>query len=123
VETDGRLPTGQGLFDAIGEVDRNTGSAPAYYMVNCAHTTHFDQTLRGGDAAMQRIRGLRANASAKSHAELDSATELDRGDADELSRHYLDLLRRHPHINVLGGCCGTDHQHIEKIIRACAPTS
>jgi len=118
VETDGRLPTGEGLADAIGAVDAATGQGPAYYMVNCAHPTHFAHVLQ--DAAwMKRLRGLRANASKRSHAELDNSPELDTGNPVELGAEYGDLLRRFPHINVLGGCCGTDHRHIEQIGLAC----
>ncbi|WP_437361538.1 homocysteine S-methyltransferase family protein [Inquilinus limosus] len=119
VETDGRLPTGQGLMDAIEEVDGATSRGPAYYMINCAHPTHFDGTLAVPDARVGRVRGIRANASRRSHQELNEAPDLDDGDPVELGRQYGDLLRRHPQINVLGGCCGTDHRHVEQISAAC----
>lgn len=115
VETDGRLPTGDRLCDAITDVDEATGEAPAYYMINCAHPTHFMDILKPGEEWVKRLRGIRANASTCSHAELDEATELDDGDPAQLGREYRDLLTRHPHINVLGGCCGTDHRHVEAI--------
>jgi S-methylmethionine-dependent homocysteine/selenocysteine methylase len=79
VETDGRLPTGQSLAGAITQVDAATGSIPAYYMINCAHPSHFAGVLADEPWAA-RIRGLRANASAKSHAELNESPELDSGD-------------------------------------------
>lgn len=120
VETDGRLPTGQTLGEAILETDEITGGAPAYYMVNCAHPDHFRDGLDSGAGWMQRVRGIRANASRKSHAELDAATELDDGDPAELAADYAALLARHPQINVLGGCCGTDHRHIAEISAALA---
>ena len=119
VETDGRLPTGQSLQDAIAEVDAATQGAPAYFMINCAHPTHFDATLAGKDAWMQRIRGIRANASKRSHAELNEAPDLDDGNPAELGAEYRALRARHPQITVLGGCCGTDHRHIEQICGAC----
>lgn len=118
VETDGRLPTGQTLKDAIEEIDTATDRAPAYYMINCAHPSHFDTVLNGG-AWMQRLRGLRANASKCSHAELDEADELDDGDPVELGRDYAALRVRYPQLTILGGCCGTDHRHIEQISLAC----
>jgi S-methylmethionine-dependent homocysteine/selenocysteine methylase len=117
LETDGRLPTGQSLAEAIAEVDEATGGAPAYYMINCAHPTHFDAALAGGGAWLGRIRG--ANASRRSHVELNEAPDLDAGDPVELGGEYRALVRRLPHINVLGGCCGTDHRHIEQICAAC----
>jgi S-methylmethionine-dependent homocysteine/selenocysteine methylase len=118
VETDGRLPTGQPLKEAIQEVDAATGRGPTYYMINCAHPSHFEAIL-DGQAWMERVRGLRANASKCSHAELDEAAELDDGDPVKLGQQYRDLRARFPQINVLGGCCGTDHRHIEQIVTAC----
>jgi homocysteine S-methyltransferase len=121
VETDGRLPTGQALPDAIAAVDAATGSYPAYYMLNCAHPSHFERVLGSGEAWTERLHGLRANASRKSHAELDEATELDTGNADALAQDYLALVQRLPHLNVLGGCCGTDTRHIDAIATTCLP--
>jgi S-methylmethionine-dependent homocysteine/selenocysteine methylase len=122
VETDGKLPTGQPLQEAIQEVDAATGRAPAYYMINCAHPSHFEAVL-DGQAWMERLRGIRANASKRSHAELDEATDLDDGNPVELGQQYRDLRARFLQINVLGGCCGTDHQHIEQIATACTIAS
>ena len=90
---------------------------PAYYMINCAHPTHFDATLAGKAAWLDRIRGIRANASKRSHAELNEAPDLDDGDPVELGGQYRALVRRHPQIGVLGGCCGTDHRHIAADLR------
>jgi S-methylmethionine-dependent homocysteine/selenocysteine methylase len=119
LETDGNLPTGQTLKDAVAQVDRETGNAPAYYMINCAHPTHFEDALKRGEPWLMRLRGLRANASKRSHAELDSAPDLDIGDPIELGRQYRDLRSRMQHLTVLGGCCGTDHRHVEQICVAC----
>ena len=123
VETDGRLASGETLRSAIERTDRETGHSPVYYMINCAHPTHFDDALPAGEAWARRIRGLRANASAKSHAELDESTELDPGDPVDLARRYRDLRQRMTQLSVLGGCCGTDHRHIAAICEACLPAS
>jgi len=119
VETDGRLPTGDSLKAAIETVDASTGKGPIYYMVNCAHPTHFADALAEGGAWRERIRGIRANASKRSHAELNDAPELDSGDPLELGRQYRELVRTYPQINVLGGCCGTDHRHLQSICDQC----
>ena len=119
LETDGRLPTGQSLPDAIEEVDAETDAAPAYYMINCAHPTHFAAMLRAAGPWAGRLRGVRANASCRSHAELDAAADLDDGDPEELGGQYADLRRMLPQLAVLGGCCGTDHRHVAAIARAC----
>jgi S-methylmethionine-dependent homocysteine/selenocysteine methylase len=123
LETDGCLPTGQSLEDAIGVVAAATDEATAYYMINCAHPTHFDAAIATSEPWVTRIRGVRANASKLSHAELNEALELDDGNPRELGAQYAALRRRHPHVNVLGGCCGTDHRHIEEIARACKAVS
>lgn len=120
VETDGRLPCGKSLQDAIRQVDRATRNGPAYYMINCAHPAHFQGALAPDEQWTSRIRGLRANASTKSHAELDASEELDDGDPQELARQYRDLKNKFPHWSVFGGCCGTDTRHVEAICRVCA---
>jgi homocysteine S-methyltransferase len=117
VETDGRLPSGQGLAEAVAEVDEATDGAAAYFMVNCAHPTHFLSVLEGDGAWLERVKGVRANSSTKSHAELDEATELDRGDIPGLARDYGELRRVLPDLRVAGGCCGTDETHIAAIAK------
>ena len=119
VETDGRLPTGETLKDAIAQVDDATGAAPVYYMINCAHPTHFRDAIANGEDWIKRIGGVRANASRRSHAELDTATELDAGDPREFGQLHAELRRLLPHATVLGGGCGTDHRHVEQITFAC----
>ena len=114
VETDGRLPSGQTLGGAIDQVDAETDGAAAYFMVNCAHPTHIAPALEEASWT-ERIHGLRANASTKSHAELDEADELDEGDPDELAAGYEGLRAQLRNLNVVGGCCGTDHRHVDAI--------
>jgi len=118
VETDGRLPSGQTLREAIEGTDEASGSYPVYYMINCAHPSHFENVLHDQGAWLQRIRGLRANASRRSHAELDESTDLDAGDAEELGTLYGALRTVLPRLSVVGGCCGTDHTHVDSICRA-----
>jgi S-methylmethionine-dependent homocysteine/selenocysteine methylase len=119
VETDGRLPSGQPLHDAIEEVDDATGGAALHFGINCAHPTHFASALDERHPAITRIELVRANASRASHAELDEASELDDGDPAELAEEYAALVRDHPQLTVLGGCCGTDVRHVTAIGRAC----
>ncbi len=122
LETDGRLPTGQSLGDAIEQVDDATSGYPAYFMINCAHPSHFDHAVGEGKQWVERIRGLRANASRMSHAELNEAPALDSGVPSDLGQEYARLRTRQlKYLNVMGGCCGTDHRHIEHIASACLP--
>ena len=122
VETDGNLPTGQSLASAITQVDDATSGYPAYFMINCAHPSHFNEVVRNDEPWAGRIRGLRANASRMSHAELNEAPELDAGNPVELGQDYA-ALRTHglKRLNVMGGCCGTDHRHVEQLAIACLP--
>jgi S-methylmethionine-dependent homocysteine/selenocysteine methylase len=119
VETDGGLPTGDTLEAAINQVDSATDSYPSYYMVNCAHPNHFIPVLSAGDSWHDRIRGIRANASTRSHAELDETTELDSGDHGDFGSRHVELKNRLKSLNVFGGCCGTDHRHVQEIARVC----
>jgi len=119
VETNGALATGQSLRDAIREVDDATGGYPIYFMVNCAHPDHFDHVLRDGSEWLHRI-GVRANASRMSHAELDESEVLDDGNPTELGEDYCKLMKLLPNLRVVGGCCGTDHRHVDAMGHACA---
>ncbi len=118
VETDGRLPSGQSLEDAVETVDAATDGAAEHFMVNCAHPSHFSSVVATGGAWRERLGGLRCNASAKSHAELDESVELDAGDLDELAARHAALRRDLPWLKVLGGCCGTDSRHVDAIASA-----
>ena len=119
LETDGRLPSRQSLPDAIREVDSKTGKYASYFMINCAHPDHFSKILELDGDWKDRIYGVRANASRKSHAELDVAEELDDGNPLELGSDYKKMTTQLAHLNVMGGCCGTDHRHIEAIASNC----
>jgi homocysteine S-methyltransferase len=118
VETDGRLPSGTSIDEAITAVDEATDGYPTHYMINCAHPTHFDHVLDAGAAWVHRLGGLRANASMASHAELDEMLELDAGDPDDLAERYVALRATLPALHVIGGCCGTDHRHVAAIASA-----
>ena len=120
VETDGRLPNGQNLAEAIAETDAATDGAPIFFVVNCAHPDHFVAEL-GGDGWLDRIGGVRANASRLSHAELDEAEELDDGDPEEFGALYGVLATRLPNLRLIGGCCGSDHRHVAQAAARLSP--
>ncbi|MFK7915474.1 MAG: homocysteine S-methyltransferase family protein [Pseudomonadales bacterium] len=119
VETDGRLPTGPSLEDAIETVDQATLVPPAYYMINCAHPEHFTPQLNNGGQWLKRIGGLRSNASTKSHAELDDTTELDDGNPADFGLAHTRLQALLPRLGVYGGCCGTNERHIQAVAQHC----
>ncbi|WP_242131442.1 homocysteine S-methyltransferase family protein [Aestuariivivens marinum] len=115
VETNGHLPSGETLKKAILKTDETTGNYPIYYMINCAHPTHFMTAIEKDEIWKSRIKGIRANASCKSHEELDQSTKIDVGDKDELGKLYAQLKSLLPNLNVYGGCCGTDASHLASI--------
>jgi S-methylmethionine-dependent homocysteine/selenocysteine methylase len=115
LETDGRLPSGEALREAVERVDAESDGTPAFFMVNCAHPSHFASILAAPGEWKRRLGGIRANASRRSHRELDEADELDSGDPGELADEYLELKRALPEVRVLGGCCGTDTRHVAGI--------
>ena len=117
VETDGNLPSSENLKNAINEIDNETNNYPLYSMINCAHPSHFINKLTGNESWKNRIKGIRANASCKSHAELDEAIELDKGNKTELANWYTILKTHLPNLTVFGGCCGTDASHIKSICK------
>ena len=119
LETDGRLPSGQSLEEAIIQLDAKSDTRPAYFMLNCVHPDHFQDVIARGGNWTRRIRGLRANASRMSHAELDNCETLDDGDPVELGNQYRALLELMPNLSVFGGCCGTDHRHVCAIGYSC----
>jgi len=118
VETDGKLASGETLDEAIDKVETASNGYTSYYMINCAHPNYFIATLGNNQNVLNKIHGVRANASLKSHAELDESTELDAGDKQLLTARYKELKNRLAHFTVIGGCCGTDHTHIREICNA-----
>jgi len=118
VETDGKLPSGESLGEAITSLDKITNNYVSYFMINCAHPNHFSNVLQANSKWARRIKGIRANASAKSHAELDESETLDEGNKEELAKGYQNLKSLLPNLTIIGGCCGTDHTHMEKICEA-----
>ena len=115
VETDGKLPTGKSLMEAIAVVDADGG--PDYFLVNCAHPEHVERGLGIDGFWRDRVHGLRVNASTRSHEELDAMTELDAGDPTLLATAHARLERSLPGVRVIGGCCGTDARHVAALWR------
>jgi len=115
VETDGRLPTGVSVKEAIEQVDEESDGGALYYLINCAHPDHFT-SIFSDEPWMKRLRGVVANSSRCSHAELEVAEELDEGDPDELGIQVGGLRKQFSHFNILGGCCGSNLRHMKRIL-------
>lgn len=115
VEIDGRLPTGMPIRVAIEQLDAESDGWALYFLINCAHPDHFISIFTD-EPWMRRLRGVIANASRCSHAELEVASALDDGNPRELALQVGGLRKKFPHFNVLGGCCGSDLRHMKHII-------
>lgn len=115
VETDGMLPDGTTLAEALRVTDEQ--AAPDAFMVNCAHPDHVARGV-GDDGPWERVRGLRVNASSLSHEELDAMTELDAGDPVALTAAHARLEELLGGVDVVGGCCGTDATHVAALWEA-----
>ena len=112
VETDGRLPDGTPLGEAVERVD--AVAAPDWFGINCAHPTHIAPAFDGG-AWQGRVSGIRPNASTLTHEELDAMEELDEGDLELLTSSFEGLRSHLPNLAVVGGCCGTDARHVASL--------
>jgi S-methylmethionine-dependent homocysteine/selenocysteine methylase len=108
VETDGKLPTGQTLGEAIARVDGETDQAPLYYGIHCQLTSHFTELFGCDMPWFERVRCIRA-------------AKPDNYSLEELGDRFRSLVRKHPHLNILGGCRGTDTHHVETICLATLP--
>ena len=114
VETDGLLPDGTSLSATMAMVDRE--AEPDHYLVNCAHPTHVALALDTLTRLQrEKVRGVRANASPLSHAELDEAETLDEGDIDDFGAASMQLGAQVPRLTIRGGCCGTDARHVAAV--------
>lgn len=117
LSSEGDLPSGMTLKEAIMKVDTISGEYPLHYMINCVHPVYFAELLKKNkdQAWIKRIKGIRPNASSKSHEELDNLGTLDVGDMDELANYCKEIQDSCKHIKLFGGCCGTTVEHIECI--------
>lgn len=119
LNNDSKLPSGMALEDAINYIDYITNEYPIYYMINCVHPKYFIELLRINKDKkwINRIRGIRPNASSKSHEELEKLNKLDSGNIDELANYCKEIKNICPNINIFGGCCGTNINHVESIYK------
>ena len=117
VETNGKLCDGRSLEDAVLDIEWCTGSYPLYYMINCAHPSHFLFEINKSSQWIERIKGCRSNASSLSHEELDASESLQQDSMHEFTDSHVLLKSFLPGLKVFGGCCGSDHHHVDGLCR------
>ena len=110
IETDGRLPPGKRLGDAICEVEEATDGYPSNSLIYCAHPNHFAHVLRGNRT--QRVMGLRANVSRMNPAEPDALDTLDDSNPFELGHSNAGPSMLLPNLTAMGGFHRTDHRPV-----------
>jgi S-methylmethionine-dependent homocysteine/selenocysteine methylase len=117
LDSTSRLASGPSVREAIEAVDAEAGDArPDFYGINCSHPLEFEPAIEPG-AWFRRVRSLRPNAAAMDKISLCKLGHLEDGDPAELGRQMGALAKRHPHLDVWGGCCGTWETHLDEIAR------
>ncbi|WP_330387738.1 homocysteine S-methyltransferase family protein [Lacrimispora sphenoides] len=105
--------------DAIAYIDGLVQPKPVCYMSNCVHPGIVYQALLqpfNQNALVHRFRGIQANTSPLSYAELDGSLDLKCSDPEPFAEEMM-KLRRISSMNIYGGCCGTDGRHMEQVAR------
>jgi S-methylmethionine-dependent homocysteine/selenocysteine methylase len=101
--------------------DAEISPVPRHYMIGCLYPTHAQTALRAlrtaQSALVERVRGLKANASALPPEDLDKLNHLAATDVQMWARNELSCAREF-NLAILGGCCGTDERYIEALAKA-----
>jgi S-methylmethionine-dependent homocysteine/selenocysteine methylase len=111
----GRVLDGTSVSDAISRIDEQTDPQPLGYLINCAYPT-FLQAAAQPKIVFNRLVGYLANASSLDQAELDEADMLQSEDITDWGERMLELNRCYG-VQILGGCCGTTHEHLRYLVR------
>ncbi|KAL5355523.1 Homocysteine S-methyltransferase [Aspergillus floccosus] len=116
LESDGKMLGGRTLECAIRAVDQATDGYAVYFGVNCVHPLRIAEALRKVPGEVRgRIGMVRGNASLKTHEELDGCEELDRGEISVFVDGFEEVMKWLPGVRAIGGCCGTDEEHLQAI--------
>ncbi len=114
IARDGKILDGTALGDAINMIDSETNQQPLGYMVNCAYPSFLcapDQPT----ALFKRFIGYQANASSLDHCDLEASEELKSENVSDWGDEMLNLNRTYG-VKILGGCCGTNEEHLQYIV-------
>lgn len=120
LDSTSRLNSGPGLAEAITVIDAEVNQSPEFYSINCSHPVEYEPAIVPGDW-IDRVRGVRPNASKMEKIALCQIGHLEQGDPVELGELCGDLARRYPHMDIWGGCCGTWNTHLDEIAKNIAP--
>lgn len=120
VQPNGKILDGTPIHQVVHIIDSEIHPKPIFYMINCVHPTIFEQAINNeiqfSRNLTKRIIGLQANTSSKSPDELDNLSYLDTSDSEEFGELMVSLHNQFG-IKVLGGCCGSDENHITEIAK------
>lgn len=118
IQRDGRLIDGTTITGAIEYIDSLSGPKPVCYMTNCVHPKivydALSQPFNRNEIVKSRFLGIQANTSPLSYAELDGSPDLISSEPEEFAEEMI-KLRSISNMKLFGGCCGTDHRHMEQV--------
>ena len=101
-------------------IDSITNRNPLCYMTNCVHPSivyeALSQTFNENETVRNRFRGIQANTSPLSYAELDGCEDL-KCTEPELLAQEIKKLSRKGRFTIFGGCCGPDCRHMEALAK------
>ena len=117
INRNGNVLDGTSLVDAINRVDDKTAIPPLGYMVNCSYPTFLCANKQPA-MLFKRLLGYAANASSLDHCELDGSEQLESESVSEWGDSMLELNKKQG-VKILGGCCGTDGEHLKYIADRC----
>ena len=120
IQQDGKLIDGTTIADAICYIDERTENKPVCYMANCVHPQNVASAMvrpfNDNRIVKERFRGIQANTSPLSYAELDNAVDLKSSEPEKFADEMMKLSQIGD-FKIWGGCCGTDNRHMECLAR------
>lgn len=114
IGADGLLLDSTTMSDAVRLMDAQLRVPPVAYMVNCIYPTFIRPDEQPSDL-FDRLQGIQANASSKTHDQLDGSQTLQQDSLEDWGHHMLRLNREFG-VKILGGCCGTDDRYLRYLV-------
>ncbi|MCP5005653.1 MAG: homocysteine S-methyltransferase family protein [Planctomycetes bacterium] len=115
IDRTGHMMDGTTLDEAFRTIDKSSGRPPLGFMINCSHPSFFKPETETQNV-LSRLIGYQANASDKDHSSLDGITDIQVSDIETWGKSMIALNRKY-NIKILGGCCGTNSEHLKYLVK------